>query len=192
MSFFAARVDVETELTGRHVRLRPYRHEDSDALFKAVSESAAQLSRWLSWCDEDYTRADSAAWVSTRVDAWQSGREFSFGIFDRASDQFIGGCGLNHIDLVGRRANLGYWLRTSATGRGYATEAARVLARFGFERLKLERIEIVAAVGNDASQRVAELAGATRETLARKRVRVRDTQLDAVVFSLIRADLLGK
>jgi RimJ/RimL family protein N-acetyltransferase len=55
--------------------------------------------------------------------------------------------------------------------------------------LKLIRIEIVAAVGNLASQRVAEKAGAVREGVMRKALLVRDTAHDAVLTSLIEEDM---
>ena len=86
-------------------------------------------------------------------------------------------------------ANLGYWVRTNSVGRGVATSATRLAARFGFEELGLHRIEIVAAVENIASQRVAEKAGALREGLLRKRLLIRGESQDAVLFSLLPEDL---
>ena len=62
-------------------------------------------------------------------------------------------------------------------------------ARFGFEELGLHRIEIVAAVENIASQRVAEKAGAVREGVLRKRLLIRGESQDAVLFSLLPEDL---
>ena len=112
-------------------------------------------------------------------------------MIQRSSGRFAGATGLNQFDPIARRANLGYWFRTSSTGRGYATESVLAVARFGFTTLELERIEIVAAVGNLRSQRVATCAGATREGIARRRLRVGDVQHDAVVFSLVREDILG-
>jgi RimJ/RimL family protein N-acetyltransferase len=97
---------------------------------------------------------------------------------------------LNKIDKPHLRANLGYWVRTSATRRGFATAAARLLARFGVEHLNLDRIEIVAAVDNIASQRVAEKLGAVREGVARHRLRIHDVPYDAVVYSLLRAEIV--
>jgi len=63
------------------------------------------------------------------------------------------------------------------------------VARLGFAQLGLQRIEIIAAVDNLASQRVAEKAGAVREGLARKRLLVRGEPQDAFVFSLLPEDL---
>jgi RimJ/RimL family protein N-acetyltransferase len=140
----------------------------------------------------DYTLQDSIQYLDTRCAALGNEEEYSFAIFERGSGRLVGGCGLNQIEKAALRANLGYWMRTSATGRGYATQALLLVARWGFEKLKLQRIEIVAAVGNLASQRVATKAGATRESVARSRLRVHGVQHDAVVFSLIPSDLADK
>jgi RimJ/RimL family protein N-acetyltransferase len=86
-------------------------------------------------------------------------------------------------------ANLGYWVRTSATGHGVATTATRLAARFGFEELGMQRIEIVAALDNIPSQRVAEKSGAKREGVLRRRLLIRGESLDAVLFSLVPEDL---
>ena len=80
-------------------------------------------------------------------------------------------------------------MRTSRTKRGVASAAVRLLAQFGFEKLKLNRIEVKAAVGNTASQRVAEKVRAKREGILRNHMVVRDHVYDMVVFSLIPEDL---
>jgi RimJ/RimL family protein N-acetyltransferase len=85
-----------------------------------------------------------------------------------------------------RFANLGYWVRTSATRQGVATEAVRQVAEFAFGNTDLVRLEIVCAVGNDASQRVAERAGAAREGALRHRLLLHGQPVDAVMYSLVR------
>jgi RimJ/RimL family protein N-acetyltransferase len=63
------------------------------------------------------------------------------------------------------------------------------VAKFGFAELGLQRIEILAAIPNIASQRVAEKAGAVREGVLRKRLLIRGVSQDAVMFSLVAEDL---
>ncbi|GAI29263.1 unnamed protein product, partial [marine sediment metagenome] len=75
------------------------------------------------------------------------------------------------------------------TKRDVASAAVRLLAQFGFKKLKLNRIEVKAAVGNKASQRVAEKIGAKREGILRNRMVVHDRVYDMVMFSLIPEDL---
>src|SRR3989442_14279696 len=69
--------------------------------------------------------------------------------------RFLGGCGINQISTANRFANLGYWGRTSAMGRGVAPAAARLVAGYAFRETELIGLEIVCAAANTRSQRVA-------------------------------------
>jgi len=183
---------MRSEWTDGRIRIRPAHPEDAGALYEAIRESIAEISRWAPWCGPDYSEADARSFLASRAEAWSKGTEYDFVILDAADGKLLGGCGLNQFNRGHRFADLGYWVRTSRTGRGLATAAVRLLARFGFEELGLCRLEIVASVGNGASQRVAEKAGATREGLARNRHVVRDAIRDAVMYSLIPEDLGGR
>lgn len=181
----------ELKLTDGVISLRFYRPEDAEELYEAVRESMRELQPWMPWCHENYSIADSREWLASRRE--RSGGEdvsdYGFRISDARTDRYLGGVGLNQLDNLHRRANLGYWIRTSATGRGVATRAVALTARFGFEHLKLIRIEIVAALGNRASQRVAEKAGAVREGVMRHGLLLHGTAHDAVLTSLIPEDI---
>jgi RimJ/RimL family protein N-acetyltransferase len=182
--------DHDIELTGERLLLRPFRAGDAELICEAVLESIDEFVPWLPWCHRQYSIDDTRAFLDNRANAFQNDGEYAFAIVERSGNRFVGACGVNQIDRVNARANLGYWVRTAATGRGYASEATLVLARWAFNALELARIEIVAAVGNAASQRVAEKVGATREGVARRRHKMRGESLDAVVFSLVREDVL--
>ena len=171
------------------VLIRPYQRSDVDALYEAVRESVNEVGPWLPWCHADYSRAESESWIAARSEAWAKGESYDFGIFDARSAAYLGGCGLNHLNHVHQLANLGYWVRTSCAGRGIASAVTRLVAHFGFEELGLTRIEIAAAVDNAPSLRVAEKVGATREGIQRNRLVNGNRIDDAVMFSLIPADL---
>jgi len=184
--------DHEVRLTSDRLLFRAFQPDDVDTIFDAVRQSMPELSRWLPWCHADYSRAETQEFLNQRGTAYRDLGEHAFAILDLKTGRFLGASGVNQLDRNGRRANLGYWLRTDATGNGYATEATLMVARWAFHALQLERIEIVAAIDNVASQRVAIRVGAIREGIARKRLRKGDLQHDAVLFSLIRSDLNGK
>ena len=180
---------MASELTDGVIRLRAPCRSDIDAALAAVRASLAELALWTSWCHADYSRADVEQFLR-KADAERfDDRAYDFYIFDPPATRLLGGCGLYHIDRTSRCASLGYWVRSDATGQGIATAAARRLVRFGFEEFELARIEVVAAVENIASQRVAIKIGAVREGILRNRLRLHDGQVDAVGFSLIPADL---
>lgn len=63
-----------------------------------------------------------------------------------------------------------------------------MLADWVFDNTELQRLEIVVAVGNATSQRVAEKAGALREGVLRARLRIHGAFHDAVMYSLVRPE----
>ena len=180
---------MELEFNEGPLLIRRYREEDATALYEAVRESISEVSPWLPWCHQNYSIEESREFIGSREIATQGGEWYSFGIFETAGGKFLGGVGINFINRVHQMANLGYWVRTSAAGRGVASAATRMAARFSFEQLGLRRIEIVAAVANVPSQRVAEKAGARREGVLRRRLLINGESLDAVLFSLVPEDL---
>jgi RimJ/RimL family protein N-acetyltransferase len=180
---------MSVELRDERVLLRIPRPSDAEALCSAALESVDEVGGWLPWCHAAYSRADADAWISACLHAWQREESYPFFIFDRDGSTLVGGCALNEIDRPRLRANLGYWIRSSRMGLGLATAASRLAVRFALETLAMQRVEIVAAVENLASQRVAAKLGAVREGLLRNRLRIRDKPHDAYGYSLIPADL---
>ncbi len=72
------------------------------------------------------------------------------------SQEFIGWCGLKYRGGWDNEIDLGYRLKRSHWGKGYATEAAFATLRYGFENLDLTHIIGRALPGNIASLRVLE------------------------------------
>jgi RimJ/RimL family protein N-acetyltransferase len=181
-----------TELTDGELLLRPLARGDRDAMYAAVIESIAQVSPWLPWCHTGYSIAETESFIELCITAWAQQAHFPLAIFDAQTGQYFGGTGLNHIDRQNRLGSIGYWVRTSAVGRGIAPKAVRLVARFAFDTLKLSRIEIAARPDNRASRRVAEKSGAKLETIARNRIVQHGRPYDAALYSLIPADLAIK
>ncbi|HET9492134.1 MAG TPA: GNAT family N-acetyltransferase [Methylomirabilota bacterium] len=167
------------------ILIRRYRPDDAERLLEAARESVEQIFPWMPWARSGYSLEDSRAWIAHCEATWAQGVEYNFAIVDQ-DDRYLGGCGLNQLNRGHRVANLGYWVRTSARARGIATAAVPALADFAFRETDLARLEIVVAVGNAASHRVAEKSGAIREGLAHDRLHLHGRQHDAVVYALLR------
>jgi len=171
------------------VAIRRLKAEDVPRLFAAVRESIVELCQWMPWCHPDYSLKDSGDFISQSASAWETGEQYDFAIIDMRDATLLGGVGLNQINRLHNFANLGYWVRSTRTRQGIAPAATLMVAQFGLRELGLSRLEIVAAVGNHFSQRVAEKAGATREGILRNGLRQHEKQHDAVMYSLIPEDL---
>lgn len=174
------------QLTDGTVTLRRPVDADADALAAAVRASYRELAPFMPWAKPDHDASDVIGWIRGGDDA--TGDEF---VVVDDDDVPIGSCGLNRFDEINAWANLGYWVATAAAGRGVATAATRLVARYGFEHRRLARIEIMMSVENPASRRVAERAGARFEGTLRSRLLLRERRHDAHVFSLLPGDLIG-
>lgn len=171
-----------------NIALRQFTLEDVPALFNAIRESMTQLSAWMMWAHPQYSIEDTQAFVLKCGPGWEKGEQYSFAIVDAHDGQFLGSVGLSAVNRAHGFANLGYWIRTRKTRHGVATSATRMAARFSFETLGLNRVELLVPTANVASQRVAEKAGAKREGLLRKRLQLNGIAHDAFVYSFVQED----
>ena len=176
---------MKTEFHDGSVGIRPFRSEDIPALFAAARESVQELSKWMVWCHAGYSLEDSARFVAQCETGWKKGEQYSFVIFDFKTGAFLGSIGLSGVNQAHKVANLGYWVRSKRTQQGVASVATKLIARFALEELRLNRLELFVPVGNKASQRVAEKAGARWEGLLKKRLMLGGGPQDAVLYSLV-------
>jgi len=146
------------ELAAGPLVLRRWRVEVLDELMAAVEESLAALSPWMPWAVTMPTVADERAYLLDAPRRFAEGVEFGYGIYHGRSGRFIGGCGLHahrHPEL-----EIGYWVRTTETGQGYATAAARALTEAGFAHVPgATRIQIRCGEGNRASAAIPPKLG---------------------------------
>lgn len=181
-------MSLNTNLTDGVVLMRPFHLNDAQDLFAAVNESLVDLKPWMSWAHEGYSLQEAKDFIRITRARWEEGTLFAFVITDTKTGSVLGGCSLSHIHPVYHLCNLGYWVRTSRRGEGIAVRATRLAARYAFEKVGLIRVEVVMAVGNTASRRVAEKAGAHYEGILHNRMVVGREIYDAHMYSLIPKD----
>ena len=109
---------------------------------------------------------------------------FPYVIEDATDGSILCGFTLQHCDPMRGAIEVGYWLFADARGKGLATRAVRAVAREAFAS-GLWRIEANVRIGNDASERVLERAGFTREGVRRRLLRHDGERIDATAFSLL-------
>ena len=164
--------------------------EDAPHIYAAARESITEVYPFLPWYHPDYSMDETEQWLNHCIEQWPKQRLLAFAIFDRNNGAYIGGCGLNRYDEH-PTANLGYWIRSQATGRGYATEVTEALIEFGFKHASMARIEIVVSRQNPGSLRVAEKSSAIFEGHLRSRILLHGKLHDASMFAAIRPSIKG-
>jgi RimJ/RimL family protein N-acetyltransferase len=181
----AKSIPTDPRFTPR-LELRPFKRRDLDAVVEAIDASIGELEQWLPWANRSYGRAEANQFLRESGTAWADGRAFDFAIRQRSEpDIHIGNISVWPTSRRERAGEIGYWIRSSVTGQGIATEAAARIAAVGFSEMDLHRITLRIAVGNRASERVAEKLGFAREGLLRKEVLVRGRWMDHSLWAML-------
>ncbi|MES1247987.1 MAG: GNAT family N-acetyltransferase, partial [Actinomycetota bacterium] len=117
-----------------------------------------EIARWLDRVPQPYTVADAEFYIG------MEGEE-KFALTDAVTGRILGSIGLRW-DEADHVAEVGYWIRADARGRGHMTRAVRLLAQYAFES-GAARVFLRADPQNAGSCRVAEKAGFTCEGVLR-------------------------
>jgi RimJ/RimL family protein N-acetyltransferase len=164
--------------------LRPWRESDLPAIVQACQDP--EIPRWTR-VPRNYGESDARAYMLSRYDAILNATGAPFAIVSAADpDQLLGSISLFRFSWPNLRGEVGYWLAAPARGQGHATRAVRAISRWGFQELGLERVDLLAATGNPASQQVAERCGFIREAVLRSYMSAKDGRQDMVAFGLLR------
>ena len=143
---------VETE----RLIMRPMRQSDREDMYQyARREDVTEFLLWSPHPSPSYT-ADYLRYIESR---YRLGDFYDWAVVEKESGRMIGTCGFTAIDAANRSAEIGYVLNPDYHGRGYGTEAARRVVRFGFEILSLHRVEARFMKGNEASLHVMDKLG---------------------------------
>lgn len=145
----------ELDVRAHGLVLRRWSQDDLDALVAAVEASFDELHRWMPWAVRPVGENEQA--FLGRVEA---GEMDAWGLWERATGELVGGFGL-HTERTPRGVlEIGYWVRTDRTRRGYGSATARALTTAAFEIFpEAERVEIHCDVTNVASAAIPRKLG---------------------------------
>jgi RimJ/RimL family protein N-acetyltransferase len=163
------------------LRLRPYAAADALQLIPLIGtrEVAATTGR----IPHPYTENDANQFIASA----QNDDEIRLAIALRTDGCMIGGIGLRLFEPH-QNAELGYWLGVPYWGNGFATEAAREMLRYGFEKLRLHRIFATHFIHNPASGRVLAKLGMRHEGCQRQHIRKWDQFVDLELYGMLRQE----
>jgi [ribosomal protein S5]-alanine N-acetyltransferase len=158
---------------------------DVPALFTIFSDP--EVTRF--WSSPPLTSEAAAAKLVDEIHAYfASGELYQWGVSRRSDDRVIGTCTLASISREHQRAEIGFALARSEWNRGYATEALRVLLRYAFDEIALQRIEADVDPRNNRSLKLLEALGFVREGYARERYHAAGEVSDSVLLGLLKCE----
>jgi ribosomal-protein-serine acetyltransferase len=178
------------ELQSERLIVRPYHEDDAQALFEAVAESRDHIRPWLPFADTHQSVEESRDWIIRQKAEWLTREDLVLSIWEKATSRFLGGTGIHPKIWEHRCFEIGYWLRVTAPGHGYMTEAVQLLTNYAFTSLAANRVEIRCDERNDRSAAIPRRLGFVQEARLRNHLVAPDGTLrTTLIFALIPSDL---
>jgi len=172
-------------LAAQRVRLRWLRDEDVPALFTIFGDP--EVTRYWGHSVLPDANAATALLVDIRA-KFAEQRLFQWGVALVDTDALIGTCTLAALDAENRRAELGFALARAYWGHWYMGEALRVLLRFAFSEMQLQRLTADADPRNQPSIRTLERLGFSREGYLREHYLIQGKPQDSILYGLLNSD----
>ncbi|RMG89207.1 MAG: N-acetyltransferase [Chloroflexi bacterium] len=160
--------------------------KDAVPFFALIQRNRAYLRKYLSWVDWHKSIEETYRFFFFVHEGFYDKRRYNPLIFYRG--HVAGTVSLFDVDMVNDKAEIGYWLGEEYTGKGIMTQAARRLLRFGFHNLRLNRVILRAAVGNQPSIAVAKRLGFTFEGILRQDKMLHGRYIDMELYSLLASE----
>ena len=159
--------------------LRPFTIEDAPAVEKLCSAYEIALNTLM--IPHPYPPGAAEAWIAKNEEDYAENRIHSFAIDD---GEVAGAMGL--VMKGDGIAEIGYWIGMPFWGRGYATEAARAVLRYGFEECQMQRIFAGHFTRNPASGKVMQKIGMTYEGTLRQHAFKWGEYLDVAFYGILK------
>lgn len=175
-------------LSGKRLELRPLTAKDAQNLFEAIDSSRKELARWVPWIRKVKGPDDQRRFILTSEEAMRKKSSITLGIFHHQTKKVFGVIGTGRLNFLDQKTEIGYWMRTNESGKGYTTEACTLLIQYLFEKMNFHRITLNAATTNRASQRVAKKLGFRREGLLRENQLLGNRWIDYYTYGLLQQE----
>lgn len=170
-------LDFPTEFTTERLLLRLPQPGDGEAVNSAICHSIEELKPYMQFAQEMPKEEDTEKNIRKAYAKFILRQDMRFLIFHKEEGHFIGSIALHHPHWDIPKFEIGYWLDARQTGKGNMTEALIGLTEFAFHEIGAKRLELLIAVINEKSRKVAEQAGYELEGILKNEDRLPDGRL---------------
>lgn len=170
-------------LPGERVVLREFRRTDTAAVHEVVGDQ--RVAGWLSFDTKSYAETEELVRIAA-ARATEPRRSEYYLVVTPTQDEDDRPVGFVRLALAGvAAAKLGYAIGAGHWGHGYATEAAALAVRLGFETLLVHRVSAAIGPENKASIAVATKLGMSYEGRLRHHVVANGEWRDSLLYSIL-------
>ncbi|MEZ8099161.1 GNAT family N-acetyltransferase [Vibrio bivalvicida] len=149
-----------------------------------VADQFDYLSQWLAWPSHCTSEQDFRLFVQRVLHEYAEGKTITCAIVYHG--EIVGNCSCFGIDYDTKSLEIGYWLSQHCQGKGIVTRVVRYLIELAFNELKMEKVQLSAAVENMPSRKVAERTGMVLEGIISNQEKVGERILDHAIYGIHR------
>ena len=180
-------IDIAEQLETQRLIIRSPLWGDGAMVNAAIKESIVELQPWMPWAQQIPTVEQSEENVRLARIKFLERADMRLHVFHKETGEFVGASGLHRIDWMVKKFEIGYWIRTSQSGKGLMTEAVEGIQDFAINQLSANRLEIRCDANNIRSMRIAERLGFRLEGILRSdTLDVTGNLRDTMVFAKVR------
>lgn len=152
-------MEFPEEFTTDRLLIRMPRPGDGKAVYEAITASKSELRPWLPFAQKEQSEEDTELNIREAHIAFLKREDLRLLIFSKKTGEFIATSGLHRMDWLVPKFEIGYWIDSRYSGKGYMTEAVQAITDFAFRELKARRVEIRCDEKNIKSRSVPERLG---------------------------------
>lgn len=173
---------IETE----RLILRRFAYTDDGAMLRNfIADEAVQFM----YSEPVYTTKEEVkALLDKYIGSYAREDYYRWAVIEKASGECIGQIAFFLVDSKNHFAEIEYCIGGAFQGRGYATEAAKAVIAYGFDRMNLHKVQICTKTINAKSKRVIEKCGLTYEGTLRDYFYMDGKYVGRLYFSILRSE----
>lgn len=176
------------KIEGRRIFLRPLKQEDAKNIYNNAKSREVSEYNTLPY---PYQIEDAVRFIKHARTRLRKKLTYELGIALK-EEGIIGIVSLINFDIASKNAEIGYWLGKNYWRQGLGTEALNLLLKFGFDKLKLERIYARVRHPNIASAQLLLKSGFTLEGRLRKAKFDKGKWYDHLIYSILKKEFASK
>lgn len=170
---------------GMRVYLKSIDEQEAESIVENINDE--EIYNSIASIPKPYTINHAREFIEFAGQRSKAKLDYHMGIF-LPQTGFIGMCALANIDSKSRNAELGYWIGKNHRGNRYSKEAMRIIMKFGFEVLGLNKIYAEVLPENKISIHLLESVGFQKEGIRREHTFHNERFMDKVIFGILKRD----
>lgn len=169
-------------IVNEQIVLKTLNLNDVEERYAVIDKNREFLRKWLGWLDMYESSKDLVEYTKFCQDKEKNGDGFTFGIYYLG--KFIGCIEIQEINNRNKKCEIGYWLSEEATGKGIMTKSCKKVVDYIYSDLNLNRIAILAATENFASQAIAKKLNFEEEGILKDNECLYGVFVDNYIYSM--------